>query len=407
MSNRPWLRFSFGFVSVSMLCASAMAQSQGQLITRTQAVMGNLCGSAGSDPVLPVESCVISGGGQQAQNALSVSPREQTAASSTATQTTDTQVSVEAERLEKVRLEEPDTHKRLGGFLNGSGGWGTVDGRGETEEYDVWGGGVQSGIDYRLSDALVAGFGFGWNRQNTEFESQAAVNGDPFDTGGGEIESDAYTPSLYASFFSGPFHVDGIVTYTYLDYEFERPVVLLDLGTDIVANAKGDTEAHQFGTSVSLGYQFQFGGLGMGPLAGIDFRQTYIDGYHESGVPGFPLDYDSQDIISLVSSLGGDASYAISTGIGVLLPHVRITWEHEFENDARNIDARLFLNDDPTVNDVLFSRTKSPDRDYARLGAGVSAQFAQGISAFLDYDTVLALSDVEHHRFTAGGRIEF
>ena len=407
MSNRPWLRFSFGFLSVSMLCASAMAQSQGQLITRTQAVMGNLCGSAGSDPVLPVESCAINGGGQQAQNALSVSPREQTAASSTATQTTDTQISAEAERLEQARLEESDANKRLGGFLNVSAGWGTVDDRGEAEEYDVWGGGAQTGIDYRLSDALVAGFGFGWNHQDTEFDSEAAVNGDPFEIAGGLIESDAYTPSLYASFFSGPFHVDGVITYTYLDYEFERPVVLLDLGTDIVAEAKGDTDAHQIGTSVNVGYQFQFGGLGIGPLAGVDFRQTWIDGYRESGVPGFPLDYDDQDILSLVSSLGGDAAYAISTGTGVIAPHVRITWEHEFENDARDIDARLFLNDDPTVNDILTSRTKSPDRDYARLGAGVSAQFASGISAFVDYDTVLALSDVEHHRITAGGRIEF
>jgi hypothetical protein len=37
----------------------------------------------------------------------------------------------------------------------------------------------------------------------------------------------------------------------------------------------------------------------------------------------------------------------------------------------------------------------------------MSAQFAQGFSAFLDYDTVLGLRDVEHHRFTLGGRLEF
>jgi outer membrane lipase/esterase len=405
MSYRPWLRFSFGFALVWVLSAPAMAQNQSALVTRTQNAMGNLCGQA-SDPTLASQSCFISGGGQQAQNALTVSPREESAASSTATQTTDTQVSAEAERLDKARLEA-ESSKRLGGFLNGSGGWGDVDAHGEAEDYDVWGGGVQAGIDYRLSDALVAGFGFGWNRQNTEFDSQGAANGSGNEIGGGEIESDAYTPSLYASFFSGPFHVDGILTYTYLDYEFERPVVLLDIGTDIFANAKGDTDAHQIGTSVNLGYDFQFGGLGVGPLAGVDFRQTWIDGYRESGVPGFPLDYDDQDILSLVTSLGGQAAYAISTGIGVIAPHVRITWEHEFENDARNIDARLFLNNVAGLSDVLISRTDRPDRDYARLGAGVSAQFQGGISAFVDYDTVLDLANVEHHRFTAGGRIEF
>jgi len=408
MSNRPWLRFSFGFALTLLVCAPALAQSQGELVTRTQATLGPLCGTAG-DAILTSRSCNIAGGGQQAQNALTVSPREQTAASSTATQTTDTQVSRESERLETARLEaeaKSDGESRLGGFLNGSGGFGRVDSRGETEDYDVIGGGVQTGIDYRVSDSFVAGFGLGWNRQSSEFDSQSAVNGASVDIGGGDIQSDAYTPSLYGSFFSGPFHIDGILTYTYLDYEFERPVVLLDVGGDIFANAHGDTDAHQIGTSLNLGYDFQMGGLSVGPRAGVDFRQTWIDGYKESGVPGFPLDYDDQEIISFVSSLGAEGVYAISTDFGVIAPHVRMTWEHEFEQDPRNIDAQLFLNQGPN-DDTLFTRTRSPDRDYARLGAGVSTQFAHGISAFLDYDTVLALSDVYHHRFTAGGRIEF
>ena len=405
MSNRPWLRFSFGFALVLVSSATAIAQTQSALVNRTQAAMGTLCGQA-SDPTLATESCNIAGGGQQAQNALTVSPREETAASSTATQTTDQQVSAESDRLEKARLET-EGKARWGGFLNASGGWGTVDARGEADEYDVWGGGAQAGIDTRLSDELVVGFGFGWNRQHTEFDSAAAVNGSGNQIGGGKIQSDAYTPSLYASFFTGPFHVDGIVTYTYLDYEFERPVALLDINTDIFARAKGDTDAHQIGTSGTLGYDFLFGGLTVGPLAGLDYRQTWIDGYRETGVPGFPLKYADQDILSLVSSLGGQASYAISTGIGVIVPHLRLTWEHEYENDARNIDARLYLNTNTGPTDTLVSRTDSPDRDWARLGAGVAGQFAQGVSAFLDYDTVLDLDNVENHRLTVGGRIEF
>ncbi len=403
MSDRIVFRLFFGFALV-LWCAPAAATNQADLVARTTAVMAGLCGTA-SDPNLAAQSCDVAFGvgAQQTQDALQVSPREQSAASSTATQTTDTQVSAEADRLEQAR--EEDGASRLGAFLNGSGGFGEVDARGEADEYEVWGGGVQAGVDYRLSDSFVAGFGFGWNRQNSEFDEIAAANGSGFNTGGGEVESDSYTPSLYASFFSGPFHVDGIVTYTYLDYEYDRPIVLLDEAV-FLASAKGDTDANQVGFSLSGGYEFAFDALGVGPIAGIDYRQTWIDGYSESQVQAFPLKYDDQDITSLVSSLGAEASYAISTGFGVIVPHLRATWEHEFENDARNIDARLFLNSNP-VNDVLISRTDSPDRDYGRLGAGVSAGFAHGISAFIDYDTVLALSDVEHHRFTAGGRIEF
>ena len=104
MSNRPWLRFSFGFGLVSMVCAPALAQSQAELVNRTQATVLTLCANT-SDPILSTRSCAISGGGQQAQNALTVSPREQTAASSTATQTTDTQVALEAEELAAERAK--------------------------------------------------------------------------------------------------------------------------------------------------------------------------------------------------------------------------------------------------------------------------------------------------------------
>jgi outer membrane autotransporter protein len=410
MSQRFWFSLFLGVAWVLAPVAPAAAQSQPDLVNRTLPVLQGLCASAGSNTELIQGSCDIGfgGGAQQSQNALQVAPREQTAASSTATQTTDTQVAAESERLELARQEaQAGDAPRMGAFLNGSGGWGDVGARGESEGYDVWGGGAQAGFDYRLTEEVIAGVGVGWNRQKTEFDRVGAANGSGISTGGGEIESDAYTPSVYASFFRGGFHADAILTYTYLDYEFERPVVLLDITTPVNATAKGDTDAHQFGASLFGGYEFRFGSFGIGPIAGVDYRQTWIDGYRESGVPGFPLDYDDQDIKSLVTSLGADASYAISTGFGVVVPYVRATLEHEFENDARNIDARLFLNDDPTVGDTLVSRTESPDRDYARFGAGVSAQLAEGISAFVDYDAVFGLREVEQHRFTAGGRIEF
>jgi outer membrane lipase/esterase len=409
-SFRP---FFFAIAALLLWHAPATAQTQGGLAGRTITVLKNLCAAAPSNTTLATGSCDVGAGiagpAQQAQDALTISPREQTAASSTATHTTDTQVSAEAERLEKVRLADLKAGEpRVGAFLNGSGGFGKVKARGEAEQYDVWGGGAQLGVDYRLSDTLVAGLGFGWNRQNTEFDKTAAATANLIanKVGGGEIQSDSYTPSLYASFFSGPFHADGIFTYTYLDYEYERPVALIGVTNPFSATAKGDTNANQIGASVNLGYEFQHGGLGVGPIAGVDYRQTWIDGYSESGVPGFPLRYRDQDILSLVTNLGAEASYAISTGIGVLVPHIRGTWEHEFENDARNIDARLFVNDS-SASDVLITRTESPDRNWARLGAGVSAQFPHGIAAFVDYDTVLGLSKVEQHRFTAGGRIAF
>lgn len=46
------------------------------------------------------------------------------------------------------------------------------------------------------------------------------------------------------------------------------------------------------------------------------------------------------------------------------------------------------------------------DGDYFNVGAGVSANFKQGLQAFIDYEAVLELKNVESHVFTAGLRLE-
>jgi uncharacterized protein YhjY with autotransporter beta-barrel domain len=398
----------------------AFAQSQAALANRTEAALLDICvNSVGNDPVFVATSCDISqglGGAVQTQAALQASPREANAASSTATQTTTSQVESQKTRLEQARVEPAaaggggsagGSEARFGGFLNGTGGFGEVDARGETDDYDVWGAGVNTGIDYRFTDQFVGGIGFGWNHQDAEFDDQTAA-GMGTTVGGGGTESDSYTPSLYGSFFNGPLYVDGVLTYTFVDYEFERAVDQPDITSPFLGTARGDADAHQFGASIGGGYAFEFGGLSVGPAAQLNYLLTSIDGYSESGVPGMlALDYDDQTIRSVLTSVGAEASYAISTPIGVVVPHVRGSWEHEFENDERNIDARLVSNVDSSVTDTLFSRTVDPDRDYARVGGGVSAQLKGGFAAFVDYDAIVGLSDVEYHRFTAGGRMEF
>jgi uncharacterized protein YhjY with autotransporter beta-barrel domain len=88
----------------------------------------------------------------------------------------------------------------------------------------------------------------------------------------------------------------------------------------------------------------------------------------------------------------------------VLLPQVRIEWEHEFKNDSRFIAAR-FVND-PLQQSILFA-TDGPDRDYVNIGVALSATFRGGIAAFIDYETVLGLANVTGNAFTLGIRGEF
>ena len=79
-------------------------------------------------------------------------------------------------------------------------------------------------------------------------------------------------------------------------------------------------------------------------------------------------------------------------------------WEHEYLNNSRIISGSLVV--DPAQT-VLGVPTNTPDRNYFNLGAGITATFQRGISAFFFYETVLGRSDFTAHSFNAGIRFEF
>ena len=136
----------------------------------------------------------------------------------------------------------------------------------------------------------------------------------------------------------------------------------------------------------------------------VEYLNLNISSYTESGANGLDLKVHSQTAESLLTILGGRASYAVSTPVGVVVPQLRGEWRHEVLNDSRSIRAQ-FAND-PFGVPFLVS-TDNPDRDYFSLGASLSGTFKKGVSAFIDFATILGLTGVTNYNFTAGARIEF
>ena len=103
-----------------------------------------------------------------------------------------------------------------------------------------------------------------------------------------------------------------------------------------------------------------------------------------------------------------DASYAYKTPerlqkirLGVLIPQVRAEWVHEYKNDSHNLEASLVQ-----ANQIISTSTADPDRDYFKVGCGLSAIFAGGISAYIQYEEVLGLSNITAHNVAVGLRVE-
>jgi len=117
-----------------------------------------------------------------------------------------------------------------------------------------------------------------------------------------------------------------------------------------------------------------------------------IDGYTEKGAGSLNMKVEDQEAESVVLSLGTQAAYAFNSGIGIVIPHVRASYEHEFADDSRKLITELVIQ--PSI--PIRTTTDTPDRDYVKLGAGTQVLFLDNLSGAIDYEAVIGREDVNY-----------
>jgi len=276
---------------------------------------------------------------------------------------------------------------RLGIFANGQGSFGNQDAKSAEPGYDFHTAGITVGVDYRFTDQLVLGVAFGYLHTKASYDLSVGSSG-----------ANGYDLSAYGTFYIlDRLYLDAIVTGGWNTYNNERNI------PDATATANSNTNGTQFSVSVGAGYNFNIGAFGFGPTARVNYIHVHIDGYQETGATPFNVTVGSQNVESLTTDFGGQATYAISVPWGVLAPFLRLEWEHQYLGNSRTVTGSLVA----SPSTVVSNQTPSPDRDYLRLGAGLSGTFRRGVSAFLDFDTVVGQSGFSSYAFNSGVRFEF
>ena len=222
-----------------------------------------------------------------------------------------------------------------------------------------------------------------------------------FDDSGGDFDVDSFGGLLYGSYYpSDASYIDAVLGLAVKDHDLDRRVVA---NNQILGNAEGDTIGFEFQASLSGGYDFTFDNITVGPRVGVHYLRTELDGFTETGNP-LALSYEDQVEDSLTTTVGAQASVAISTSFGVIVPQANAEYVHEFLNDRRTIDA---VADDGTPDGTPVSFvTDPPDRNYFNVGGGVVFVLPDGIAPFLAYSAQVANRFEELHTVTAGVRLE-
>jgi hypothetical protein len=75
---------------------------------------------------------------------------------------------------------------------------------------------------------------------------------------------------------------------------------------------------------------------------------------------------------------------------------------HEYEGNSRHVIGSF-----TTTPSTTGVQTGNPDRDYFRVGGGLSATLKAGISTLIYYEAVLGRTNFTDNTFHAGVRFEF
>ena len=141
----------------------------------------------------------------------------------------------------------------------------------------------------------------------------------------------------------------------------------------------------------------------MSPYLRLDYIDTSIDAYEESGGAGLALQVDAQDISSLTTALGGRFNYTFNMSWGVLVPAFSLEWVHEYKDDKREIIARF----KEAPSQSFATPVDETDTDYLNIGLGINATFPEGRVLFMNFDTVAEQKNFNDYTLHLGGRMEF
>ena len=290
---------------------------------------------------------------------------------------------------------------RFSAFASADVGGGDRNATERTDSFDFDTLNLAAGADYRFSDHLIAGALLTYSDVSSSFNHSASVSG-------GGVDSNGWGASVYGTWYQGPFYVDGLIGYGTQDYDIRRRIFIPSRNPAIATineTATGSTDSSDLTLSLGAGYQWNTGPWNLEPYARLTYLDVDVDGYRESGAEasGLNLSVDGQDWKSFTGVVGARVSRSLSHSFGVVVPQARVAWVHEFENNAEEITATYIA--DPRQN-VLRATSDEPDRDYFKLGFGLSVVLPGGAQLFVNYDTVLGLDGYSQYVISLGGRIE-
>ncbi|MCF6290596.1 MAG: autotransporter domain-containing protein [Desulfobacterales bacterium] len=280
---------------------------------------------------------------------------------------------------------DSDLDPRHGFFISGSLSRGDYDRSGGMDPYDFDSRNLSVGTDYRLTRALTAGVSLSFETSDTNFEDLSEID---------MKETGLYFYGMYT--FAPDMYLEGTAGYGWTRYTAQRDTGLPGFGL-ATSNPKGN----QLNLSLEMGRDFKYEKWRIEPMAGASYTRIRIDAYTEVGAGIANLIVSDQEAHSFIGTIGGRLGYESDNPNSLFTPEIHAFWEHEFANDSRSINS-AFAGAPGTVFAVS---TEEPDRDYVRIGFGLTGQLGDNTIVSVSGDTVIGYANLKE--YTLSGNIKW
>ncbi|SOY42639.1 putative Ig domain-containing protein [Cupriavidus taiwanensis] len=236
-------------------------------------------------------------------------------------------------------------------------------------------GGVTAGADYRFSDQLTLGIGFGYGRDSTDVGSA-----------GTRSTADSFSAALYGSYRPQPsLFIDGVAGYGSLSFDSRRWV------GDESAFAYGKRDGHQVFASLSAGYEYRSQAWLVSPYGRLSVSDSTLDPFTETGAGFSALKYFGQTVTTVSGTLGLRTEYATSTRWGLFLPFARLEYQHDFSGQG----AAGLAYADLAGTGPAYTVSNAPyGRDRLQLGLGGRLR-TRSMTFGLDYNVMTGMGGLQ------------
>ncbi|MFL6829016.1 MAG: autotransporter outer membrane beta-barrel domain-containing protein, partial [Sphingomicrobium sp.] len=213
--------------------------------------------------------------------------------------------------------------------------------------------GLLAGLDW-VHGGLVAGAFAGYSRMRNEFSADS-----------GDVRQSDLTGGLFAGWYGKAVWANVQATYSSLNYDVHREVVL---GNAIRVH-HGSPDGHNLTIGGQAGADFALGTLRTGPVGGLLMQRIKVDGYDESdGTLSTALRFPGQTYRSLIGSLGWRAAVELAPGTS---PYLQATYDHEFRHVRKEAFAEL-----QTIDTLPYAVPGNDwDRSYGTVTGGIRTTF--------------------------------